>query len=95
MRKKDEMEQKVANKSIKITWAITTLAMFIIGGIQRFINGEQSTIFLIAILSTTFLVTIEHYYLSKMNDDNKFKKMISTALILTVFIFGLFWFISQ
>lgn len=96
MRKKDEMEQKVANKAVKITWFVTVLAMFIIGGIQNFMNdGERSILFLIAILSTTLLILLEQYYLSKMNEDKTFKKMISATCILSLILLGLLWFLSQ
>lgn len=95
MRKKDEMEQKVANKAVKITWFVTVLAMFIIGGIQNFMNdGERSILFLIAILSTTLLILLEQYYLSKMNEDKTFKKMIIAAFILSAILLGLGWFVS-
>ena len=36
MRKKDEMEQEVSNKSMKITWFVTVMALFIIGFILSF-----------------------------------------------------------
>ena len=34
MRKKDEMEQRMADKSAKITLFVTIMALFIIGGIE-------------------------------------------------------------
>lgn len=96
MRKKDEMEQKVANKAVKITWSVTILAMFIIGGVQNFMNGGQgSTLLSVAILSTTLLISLEQYYLSKMNEDKTFNKMIGAAIILAVILLGFGWFISQ
>ncbi|WP_027107870.1 DUF6442 family protein [Lacticigenium naphthae] len=96
MHKKDEMEQKIADKAVKITWVVTILALFIIGGIQSLLNsGERSILLLIAILSTTFLVSVEQYYLSKLNEDKKFIKMISAALILSVILLGSGWFVSR
>ncbi len=31
MRRKDEMEQKISNKSMKITWFVIVMALFVIG----------------------------------------------------------------
>lgn len=96
MRKKDEMEQKVANKAIKITWSVTVLAMFIIGGFQRIMNnGDGSILMSVATLSTTLLILLEQYYLSKLNEDKKFKKMMYTALIVSVILIILLGFLSQ
>lgn len=96
MRKKDEMEQKIANKAVKITWFVTILALFVIGGIQRFMNEGQSNIFmLIAILSTTLLISLEQYYLAKMNEDNRFKKYVLVVLILSTILLSLGWLLSQ
>lgn len=96
MRKKDEMEQKIANKAVKITWFVTILALFVIGGIQRFMNEGQSNIFmLIAILSTTLLISLEQYYLAKMNEDNRFKKYVLVVLILSAILLSLGWLLSQ
>lgn len=96
MRKKDEMEQRIANKAVKITWFVTILALFVIGGIQRFMNEGQSNIFmLIAILSTTLLISLEQYYLAKMNEDNRFKKYVLVVLILSAILLSLGWLLSQ
>lgn len=96
MRKKDEMEQKIANKAVKITWFITVMAMFVLGIILNYLNkGEGSLLLLLAILSTTFLISLEQFYLSKINENQMFKKMIGAAIILTVILLGLAWFLSQ
>ncbi|WP_208559149.1 DUF6442 family protein [Marinilactibacillus kalidii] len=96
MRKKDEMEQRIANKAVKITWFVTTMALFIIGGIQYFMNnGESNLYLLIAILSTVLLISLEQYYLSKMNEDKNFKKYIIATLVLSVVLLVVGWFLSQ
>ncbi|MDZ7834452.1 MAG: hypothetical protein U5K84_03035 [Alkalibacterium sp.] len=56
---------------------------------------EGKTLQLIAILSTTFLISLEQYFLSKMNEDKRFNRMISAALVLAAFLLGLLWFLSQ
>lgn len=96
MRKKDEMEQKVANKALKITWSITILTMFIIGIIQRFLNdGEGNILLTTAILSTTLLLLLEQYYLSKMNENKTFKRVIIATFILSAIILSVGFFLNQ
>lgn len=95
MRKKDEMEQRVANKAVRITWFVTVMALFIIGFIQRISSsGEPNLLILIAILSTTMLISLEQYFLSKINEDKSFKKMVALALGLAAVILGIGWFLS-
>nr|WP_244244593.1 hypothetical protein [Marinilactibacillus kalidii] len=90
------MEQRIANKAVKITWFVTTMALFIIGGIQYFMNnGESNLYLLIAILSTVLLISLEQYYLSKMNEDKNFKKYIIATLVLSVVLLVVGWFLSQ
>lgn len=95
MRKKDEMEQRVANKAVRITWFVTVMALFIIGFIQRISSsGEPNLLILIAILSTTMLISLEQYFLSKINEDKSFKKMVALVLGLAAVILGIGWFLS-
>lgn len=95
MRKKDEMEQRVANKAVRITWFVTVMALFIIGFIQRISSsGEPNLLILIAILSTTMLISLEQYFLSKINEDKSFKKMVALALGLAAVILVIGWFLS-
>lgn len=90
MRKKDEMEQKIANKSLKITWFITVIALFIIGFIQSLMNNGGRNLFsLIAILSVVLLITLERYYLSKINEDKSFIKYLVATLILVIIFLGI------
>lgn len=93
MRKKDEMEQNIANKSVKITWVITILALYSVGIIQSMQNpGERSVFSLIATLSVVLNLSLERFYLSRVNEDNSFKKtLISTLIIVIVLLFGLYW----
>ena len=56
MRKKDEMEQQLANKAIKITWFVTVMVLFIIGGYQSYVNGTSQNIFLVIVFLTLGMV---------------------------------------
>ena len=77
MRKKDEMEQRMANKSAKITLFVTVTALFIIGGIEAFRNDMKTNILLvIAQFSVSLVILLERYYLSKANGDDSFKKSL-------------------
>lgn len=96
MRKKDEMEQRVANKAVRITWFTTVMALFILGFIQNFSNSNEPNYFsLIAIVSVTMLITLEKYFLSKINEDKSFKITIALTLGLAAVILGIGWFISR
>ncbi|MCC5890118.1 MAG: hypothetical protein JJU01_06070 [Alkalibacterium sp.] len=96
MRKKDEMEQKVANKAVKITWFVTVMALFIVGFIQRSMDGgESNVLLLIAILSTTMLISLEQYYLSKINEDSTFKNIVGITIVLAAVLLGIGWFLSR
>ena len=87
MRKKDEMEQRMANNSAKITLFVTVTALFIIGGIEYFRNDMKMNILLvIAQLSVSLLLLLEQYYLSKTNEDNTFKKILVIALVLVIIL---------
>lgn len=95
MRKKDEMEQKMTNEAAKLTWIVTVMALFIIGGIKYFMNDMEMNIFLvIANLSTILLILLEKYYLSKANEDNTFKKIILATVVIIVILLGIVWFVS-
>lgn len=90
MRKKDEMEQKMANQAVRITWFVTIMALYIIGGIEYFMNDTGTNILqVIASLSVSLVLLLERYYLSKANGDNTFKKVIVAALIIVVIILGI------
>ncbi|WP_087031436.1 hypothetical protein [Trichococcus palustris] len=90
MRKKDEMEQKMADQAARITWFVTVVALFIIGGIEYYINDTGMNILLvIASLSVSLILLLERYYLSKANGDNTFNKVIVAALIIVVIILGI------
>ena len=87
MRKTDEMEQRMANKSAKITLFVTVTALFIIGGIEDFRNDMKTNILLvIAQFSVSLLLLLEQYYLSKANEDNTFKKTLLLTLILVIIL---------
>lgn len=94
MRKKDEMEQEISNKSIKITWFVTFIALFIIGITQRVKSDGGTNLFLIiASVSAILPIGLEHYYLSKVNDDNKFIKFIALfILFFIIMISAVMWF---
>lgn len=95
MRKKDEMEQRVANKAVRITWFVTVMALFITGFVQRISSGgEPNLLILIAVMSTTLLISLEQYYLSRINEDKSFKKMIGLSLALAAVLMGIGWFLS-
>lgn len=96
MRKKDEMEQRVANKAVRITWFVTVMALFILGFVQRISSsGEPNLLLLIAILSTTMLIILEQYFLSRINGDKSFQKTISLTLIIAAALLGIGWFLSR
>ncbi len=94
MRKKDEMEQKMADQAVRITWFVTVMALYIIGGIEYFMNGmEMNILLVIASLSVSLILLLERYYLSKANGDNTFKKAIVATLILVVIMLGIVFLI--
>lgn len=87
MRKKDEMEQRMANKSARITLFVTVTALFIIGGIEYFRNDMKMNILLvIAQLSVSLLLLLEQYYLSETNEDTTFKKILVITLVLVIIL---------
>ena len=90
MRKKDEMEQRMANKSARITLFVTIMALFIIGGIEAFRNDMKTNILLvIAQLSVSLLLLLERYYLSKANEDNTFKKTLVMTLVFVIILLAI------
>lgn len=95
MRKKDEMEQKMADQAARITWFVTVMALFIIGSFEYYINDTGMNILLVvASLSVSLILLLERYYLSKANGDNTFKKAIVAALILVVIMLGIVFLVS-
>lgn len=76
MRKMDEMELKISGKSIKITWFITVIALFVIGFIQKYRVGGGNIFLVIATSSVVLSMIVERYYLSKVNENNSFMKFI-------------------
>lgn len=95
MRKKDEMEQNIANKSIKITWFVTVMALFIIGGIQSFNNnGERNLLLILAGFSAIFPIILERYFLAKVNEDKTFIKFVGLTLAFLIVLLGIVWFSS-
>lgn len=95
MRKKDEMEQKIANKSIKITWFATVMALFIIGFIQQFNSRERSIFLVIATTSVVLNIFLERYYLSKVNEDRSIIKFIALVVILAAIILLISWWLGS
>lgn len=85
MHKKDEMEQEIANKSIKITWVITVLALFIMGIIKHFNSTQGSNEYLIiANLSVVLYIFLERFYFSKVTDGKTFIKFFVKVIILVL-----------
>lgn len=96
MRKKDNREQRMADKAVRITWFVTVMALFAGGSILRFQNdGEGRTLLLIAVLSTTLLITLEQYFLSKVKGDQEFKKMMALTALLAFGLLAIGWVISR
>ena len=91
MRKKDEMEQKLSNKAMKITWFVTVMALFIIGFIQRYNTGEHNFFLVLATLSVVLNLFLERFYLSKVNGDRSFLKMVALAIILLAIMLFIGW----
>lgn len=91
MRKKDEMEQEVSNKSMKITWFTTVMALFIIGFIQRYNTGEHNIFLVIATSSVILNLFLERFYLSKVNEDRGFIKLVALAIILLAIMLSIVW----
>ena len=91
MRKKDEMEQKLSNKSMKITWFVTVMALFIIGFIQRYNTGEHNIFLVLATSSVVLNLFLERFYLSKVNEDRGFIKLITLAIILMAIMLLIVW----
>lgn len=93
VRKKDEMEQDIANKSVKITWFTTIMVLFVIGIIQSIQNnGERNIFIVIATLSVLLNIGLERFYLSRVNEDHSFRKFITIILVIvSVLLLVLIW----
>ena len=95
MRKMDEMELKVSEKSIKITWFVTVIALYIIGFIQKYNVGGGNVFLTLATSSVILSFLVERYYLSKVNEDNSFIRFIGLVVILTAIILLAVWLLSR
>lgn len=95
MRKMDEMELKISAESIKITWFVTVIALYIIGFIQKYNTGEGNIFLTIATSSVILSFLVERYYLSKVDEDSNFVKFIGLVVILTAIILLLVWLLSR
>ncbi len=95
MRKMDEMELKISGKSIKITWFITVIALFVIGFIQKYRVGGGNIFLVIATSSVVLSMIVERYYLSKVNENNSFMKFIGLVAILIAIIILAAWWLSN
>ena len=95
MRKMDEMELKISGKSIKITWFITVIALFVIGFIQKYRVGGGNIFLVIATSSVVLSMVVERYYLSKVNENNSFMKFIGLIAILIAIIILAAWWLSN
>lgn len=95
MRKMDEMELKLSGKSIKITWFITVIVLFIIGFIQKYKVGGNNIFLIIATSSVVLSMVIERYYLSKVNENHSFIKFIGLVVILIAIILLIVWWLSN
>ena len=92
MRKMDEMELKISGKSIKITWFITVIALFVIGFIQKYRVGGGNIFLVIATSSVVLSMIVERYYLSKVNENNSFMKFIGlVAIVIAIIILAAWW----
>lgn len=95
MRKMDEMELKISDKSIKITWFITIIALFIIGFIQQYKTGGENIFLVIASSSVILSIVVERYYLSKVSESRSFVKFIAFVIILTAIILLIVWWLGS
>ncbi len=91
----DEMELKISGKSIKITWFITVIALFVIGFIQKYRVGGGNIFLVIATSSVVLSMIVERYYLSKVNENNSFMKFIGLVAILIAIIILAAWWLSN
>lgn len=91
MRKMDEMELKIAAKSIKITWFITVIALYIIGFVQKYQTGDGNIFLRLATLSVTLNIGVDRYYSSKVNKDGSFIRFIGVVTLSVAIILVIFW----
>lgn len=87
MHKKDEMELQVANKSIKITWITTVIALFVAGyseffGIDTFFDGT-SGYRMIAVLSVVLYIFLERFFFSRLTEKKLFTKFFWVVIFIT------------
>lgn len=87
MRKKDEMEQEIANKSIKVTWFATIIGLYIMAFIHHFTASGRNVYLTIATSSILFYIFLERFYFSKVTDKKSFFKFIGLVILLTVIMF--------
>lgn len=87
MQKKDEMEQQIANKSIKVTWIVTVISLLIVGYSDLWVD---STLFdgtggyrIIGILSVVLYLFLERFYFSRVTDKSSFIKFIGLVALFT------------
>lgn len=95
MRKMDEMELKLSEKSTKITWFITVMVMYIIGFIQKYQAGGGNIFLTIATSSVVLNLLLNQYYLSKIDKNRSFIKLISSIILLSAIILLLIWLLSK
>lgn len=91
MRKKDEMEKKIADKSVNISWFVTVMTLFIIGFIEQIKTGERNIFLVIAIVSVLTTLFLERFILAKINEDNSFIKFILLVIVLTALMLLIAW----
>lgn len=91
MRKIDEMEKKIADKSVKISWFVTVMTLFIIGFIEQIKTGERNIFLVIAIVSVLTTLFLERFILAKINEDNSFIKFILLVIVLTALMLLIAW----
>ena len=94
MWKRDEMEQSIYDKSARISWQVTLIALVILGFYKNYTVGGSNPFSLIASLSVLLQVFLERLYFSKVTDKKNFFKFIGKVLLLSFIIITLMmWFI--
>lgn len=93
MHKKDEMELEISNKSIRITWVFTIIALFVVGFSEHFgwLHGANWYV-TIGALSVGLYQFLDRYYFSKVTDKKNFFKFIGLVILFTfIMIWTLMW----